>query len=171
MLRVEGIRLTVTEYIVVRGGKLKKFLMVISILVVIILLFSYFSNRKTIHRDYIFTGESEHWKGEFVYKETEKWIEKNNRTSYSNESKYTLAIQYKGSLSELASVEKLSYSYKTSTGGGSDSREFDEPTKDVIFTSSGSGVGNAMIYQDEVIEVTMKWDTFEESFELRNNGK
>jgi len=110
-----------------------------------------------------------------IYNEKEivstKWIEDSNRSSYSTESMYTLAIQYKGSLRELASVEKLSYSYEISNGGGSDSIEFDEPPKDVIFTSGGSGVGNAMIYPDEVIEVTIKWDTFEESFELRSKDK
>ncbi len=151
---------------------MKKVFMVICLLVVIILLFSYYSNRKTIYRDYIFTGESEHWKGEFVYKATEKWTKNNKRTStYSNESNYTLAIQYKGPLSELATMKKLSYSYETPTGSGSDSREFDEPTKDVTFMNSWGGMGGAMIYNDEVIKVTIKWDTFEESFELRTKSK
>ena len=80
-----------------------------------------------------------------------------------------MAIHYKGSLSELASVKKLSYFYEVANGGGSDTREFDEPTKDVTFTLSGGGTST--MDEDEVIEVTIKWDSFEESFELRSKGK
>ena len=32
-------------------------------------------------------------------------------------------------------------------------------------------VNGKMIYNDEVIKVTIKWDTFEELFELRNKSK
>jgi hypothetical protein len=142
--------------------------MVISVLVVTVLLFSYFSKNKTIHKDYIFTGESEHWIGEYVFKGTEKWKEKNKRTTLSSESRYTLAIKYKGDLSELASVKKLSYSYKTSLGSGSDKMEFDEPPTQILFTINGGGTST--MNQDEVIEVNVEWDSFEESFELRSTG-
>jgi hypothetical protein len=143
--------------------------MVISVLVVTVLLFSYFSKNKTIHKDYIFTGESEHWIGEYVFKGTEKWKEKNKRTTLSSESRYTLAIKYKGDLSELASVKKLSYSYKTSLGSGSDTMEFDEPPTQILFAINGGGTST--MNKDEVIEVTVIWDSFEESFELHSNGK
>jgi hypothetical protein len=143
--------------------------MVISILVVTVLLFSYFSKNKTIHKDYIFTGESEHWIGEYVFKGTEKWKEKNKRTTLSSESRYTLAIKYKGDLSELASVKKLSYSYKTSLGSGSDTMGFDEPPTQILFAINGGGTST--MNKDEVIEVTVEWESFEESFELRSTGK
>jgi hypothetical protein len=143
--------------------------MVISVLVVTVLLFSYFSKNKTIHKDYTFTGESEHWIGEYVFKGTEKWKEKNKRTTLSSESRYTLAIKYKGDLSELASVKKLSYSYKTSLGSGSDTMGFDEPPTQILFAINGGGTST--MNKDEVIEVTVIWDSFEESFELHSNGK
>ena len=36
--------------------------------------------------------------------------------------------------------------------------------------SVGSGNG-AKVFEDEVIKVNVKWDRFEESFELYNTGK
>jgi hypothetical protein len=143
--------------------------MLIPILIVIILLLLVFPNKKTIRKDYTFTGESEHWIGEYVFKGTEIWKEKNKRTTLSSESRYTLAIKYKGDLSELASVKKLSYSYKTSLGSGSDTMEFDEPPTQILFAINGGGTST--MNKDEVIEVTVMWDSFEESFELHSNGK
>ncbi|QUW23842.1 hypothetical protein JSQ81_01570 [Sporosarcina sp. Marseille-Q4063] len=123
-----------------------------------------------MHKDYIFKGESSHWIGEYVFKGTEKWKEKNKRTTLSSESRYTLAIKYKGDLSELASVKNLSYFYQTSLGSGSgETLEFDESPNQILFTISGGGT--TTMNKDEVIEVTVKWDSFEESFELRSTGK
>jgi hypothetical protein len=68
-------------------------------------------------------------------------------------------------------MEALEYSYETSVGGGSGTREFDEPpTKGTFKIMGGSGNG-AKVKEDEVIQVNVKWDDSEESFELHNKNK
>lgn len=72
-------------------------------------------------------------------------------------------------MEELSSLQKLDYSYETNGGGGNSAEEFTEPLATVTFLSSASGKGGAKLPEDEVIKVTVKWDDFEESFELHNN--
>lgn len=126
---------------------------------------------ETTHNDYIFSEESEHWEAEYSYKGTEKWGGKNESITYSNEDGYEFVLKYKGSLEELSSLQKLEYSYETNSSGGDSTKEFTEPPSTVTFSSSGSGKGGAKVREDEVIKVNIKWDDFEESFELYNNSK
>jgi len=126
---------------------------------------------ETTYNDYKFNGESEHWEAEYSYKGTEKWGEKNESITYSNEDGYEFVLKYKGSLEELSSLQKLEYSYETNGGGGNSAEEFTEPPSKVTFSSSASGKGGAKLPEDEVIKVNVKWDDFEESFELHNKSK
>ncbi|MFA1822926.1 hypothetical protein ACDX78_22715 [Virgibacillus oceani] len=66
-------------------------------------------------------------------------------------------------------MESLEFSYDTSIGSGHAGREFDEPPREVTFKGGGGGNG-AKINDDEVIEVKVEWDSFEESFELLNES-
>ena len=143
----------------------------ICILIVAIIIFPLLSNKETVRHDYLFTGESEHWQGEYVHKGTDIWREKNKQITLSSESNYTMRLIYKGALSELASVKKMSYTYKAPHGNGSHTMEFDEPPTNKIYTDSGASTSSATINTDEVVEITVKWDTFEESFKLVKNGK
>lgn len=126
---------------------------------------------ETTTNDYKFTGESENWEAEYLYKGTEKWGEKDGKKSYSNEDSYEFVLEYKGSLEELSSLQKLEYSYETISSSGKSTEEFTEPPSTVTFSSSGSSKGGAKVSEDEVIIVNVKWDDFEESFELLNNSK
>ena len=54
---------------------------------------------------------------------------------------------------------------------GDNTEEFTEPPSTVIFSSSGGSKGGAKVSEDAVIKVNVKWDDFEESFELHNNSK
>ncbi|WOV87581.1 hypothetical protein QWT69_00095 [Sporosarcina oncorhynchi] len=126
---------------------------------------------ETTNNDYKYRGESEHWEAVYAYKGTEKWGEKDGKRTYSNEDGYEFVLKYKGSLEELSSLQKLEYSYETISSNGKSTEEFTEPPSTVTFSSSGSGKGGAKVREDEVIKVNVKWDDFEESFELHNNSK
>ena len=65
-------------------------------------------------------------------------------------------------------MKSLEYSYETSAGGGSGTREFDEPPTEVTFKNMGSTESGAKVREDEVIQVKVNWNDYEESFELLN---
>ncbi|ETI67760.1 hypothetical protein [Neobacillus vireti] len=126
---------------------------------------------KITNNNYKFIGESEHWKAEYIYKGTETWGDENGTTTYNNKDSYEFVLKYKGSLEELSSMQELHYSYKTNFSSGDSNAEFTEPPKERVFTSGGGSEGGANVKEDEVIHVNVKWDQFEESFELHNKRK
>ncbi|WP_235991730.1 putative periplasmic lipoprotein [Metabacillus schmidteae] len=126
---------------------------------------------ETSTNDYTFSGESKYWEAEYLYKGTEKWGEKDEKKTYSNEDSYKFVLKYKGSLEELSSLQKLEYSYETINSSGKSTEKFTEPPSTLTFSSSGSSEGGAKVSEDEVIIVNVKWEDFEESFELHNNSK
>ncbi|MEK4487884.1 hypothetical protein MHH81_20465 [Psychrobacillus sp. FSL H8-0484] len=126
---------------------------------------------ETTNNDYKFSGESEKWEAEYFYKGTEKWGEKDGTKTYSNQDNYEFVLKYKGSLEELSSIQKLEYSYETNHSGGKKTEQFTEPPQTVIFSTSGASKGGAKVSEDEVIKVNVKWNDFEESFELNNTSK
>ncbi|PIC67674.1 hypothetical protein CSV71_10410 [Sporosarcina sp. P21c] len=126
---------------------------------------------ETNNNDYIFIGESEHWEAEYTYNGKEKWGEKDGQTTVSYEDHFRFVLTYKGPLKELSSLQKIEYSYETNSGQGSGTEEFTEPPSSGIFSSSGGSKGGAKVEQDEVINVHVKWDDLEESFELHNNSQ
>ncbi|QOS98283.1 membrane lipoprotein lipid attachment site-containing protein [Brevibacterium sp. JNUCC-42] len=125
---------------------------------------------EVIKNDYKFIGKSEHWKAEYIYKGVEIWGDDDEKKTYSNEDSYEFVLTYKGSLKELSSMRKLEYSYKTASGGGNRIEDFTEPPNNLTFTSGGGSKGGAKVSEDEVIQVNVKWDEFEESFELHNKN-
>ncbi|MFJ8248015.1 hypothetical protein [Peribacillus asahii] len=126
---------------------------------------------KVTNNNYNFIGESEHWEAEYSYKGTETWGDNDGTKTYSNKDSYEFILKYKGSLEELSSMQKLEYSFKTLTSSGEATEEFTDPPKELIFTSKGSSEGGAKVNEDEVIQVKVKWDEFEESFELYNKNR
>ncbi|WP_096271166.1 lipoprotein [Paucisalibacillus globulus] len=121
---------------------------------------------ETTNNNYIFTGESEHWEAEYVYEGIEKWGEKDGQRTYSNNDSYKFVLTYKGSLEELSSIKKLEYSFETRSGSSDSTMEFTEPPSTVMFSSSGGSTG-AKVSENEIIKVNVKWDDFEETFELQ----
>lgn len=128
------------------------------------------SDEEVTNNKYTFIGEGEFWEAEYVYEGTETRDKEDGRTTYSNKYRDVFRLIYKGSTEDIQSIEKLEYSFDTSTGGGSSIREFDEPLNDITFTISGGGTG-AKVKKDEIIKVNVKWDYLEESFELTNQEK
>jgi len=130
------------------------------------------TDNKTTNYNYKFIGESEHWEAEYIYKGTEKtWKNNKGVISYSNKDNYELVLKYKGSLKELSSMKKLEYSFKTNSSGGESKAEFPKPPKERVFTSRGGSEGGAKVHKNEVIQVHVKWNESEESFELHNKKK
>ena len=97
--------------------------------------------------------------------------EKDGTMTYSNNNSEEFLLTYKGTLKELSSVKALEYAYETSAGGGEGTLTFDEPLTKKTFKMSGDSGNGAKVLEDEVIKVNVKWDRFEESFELYNTGK
>ena len=124
-----------------------------------------------IHYDYTFEGEGEYWEADYSFWGTEIWGEKDGTMTYSNNNSEEFLLTYKGSLKELSSVKTLEYAYETSAGGGEGTLTFDEPPTKKTFKMSGDFGNGAKVLEDEVIKVNVKWDRFEESFELYNTGK
>ena len=118
------------------------------------------------HYDYTFNGESENWKAQYSFNGTEVWGTKDGRTTYSNDNNDEFVLTYKRSLTDFSSVKSLEYSYETSAGGGSGTRQFDGPPTEVTFKNMGRAGNGAKISEDEVIQVNVKWNGMEESFEL-----
>lgn len=90
------------------------------------------------HNVYTFSGESEHWEAVYSYKGTEKW---GGTGTYSNEDWYELTIKYKGPLGDLASIDKLEYSYETISSQGVITEEFNAPPSKAIYTTGGGSNG------------------------------
>ncbi|WP_216831486.1 hypothetical protein [Alkalihalobacterium elongatum] len=128
------------------------------------------SNEEVTNYEYTFIGEGEFWEAEYIYKGAEIWGEEEGVTTYSNEANEDFRITYKGSPEDIQTIENLEFSYDARASGGSRSREFDEPPNDITFSTSGRSTG-AKVQEDEVIKVNVKWDDFEDSFELINKEK
>lgn len=128
------------------------------------------SNEEVTNYQYTFTGEGTYWQAEYVYEGTETRETEEGRTTYSNEDSDEMRLTYKGSLEEVESIEKLEFSYVTSVGSGSGVREFDAPPNDLTFTMRSGSTG-AKVKEEEIIQVVVTWDDFEESFELTNEKK
>ncbi len=129
------------------------------------------TKKEVTNNNYKFIGESEHWDAVYSYKGTETWEDNDGTKTYSNEDSDELVLKYKGTLEELSSMRNLEYSYTTSSSSGASTMEFTEPPRELIFTSKSSSEGGAKVNDDEVIQVNVKWDEFEESFELHNKEK
>ncbi|MDP1420916.1 membrane lipoprotein lipid attachment site-containing protein [Peribacillus simplex] len=128
------------------------------------------SSEATEH-NYQFIGESEHWEAVYSYKGTELWGEDDGQTTHSSKDNYKLVLTYKGSLEELSSFKNLEYTYETTTSSGSKTEAYTEPPSEKVFTIVGGSENGAIVGEGEVIKVNVKWDGFEESFELHNKDK
>lgn len=68
-------------------------------------------------------------------------------------------------------LQKLEYSYETNSSGVDSTEEYMAPPPTATFSSSAHSKGGMKIRDDEVIKVNVKWDNFEESFDLHNKSK
>ncbi|MHA6252596.1 hypothetical protein [Oceanobacillus sp. CAU 1775] len=121
------------------------------------------NNEDITEHSYQFVGEGQYWKAELEYEATEIRI----KDAYSSEDEYKFKLTYNGDLDEIASLKQLAYEFKLgSTGGGTSSMTFDEPLTVKEFKSAGSSEGGLIMTADMVVSVEVKWDDYEESFEL-----
>ncbi|MFC0414673.1 hypothetical protein ACFFHH_04275 [Cytobacillus solani] len=124
-------------------------------------------NNTVIH-DYVYSGESEHWKAKFKFSGKGVFFERGNgKIGYESESEEVFQMEYKGELIEIQG-KTLSYNYKTTAGGGSGN--IDEMSQKIVGNSSGAGNG-AMMREDEKVEVTVEWDGKKETFFLQTEKR
>ncbi|WP_112180559.1 MULTISPECIES: hypothetical protein [Paraliobacillus] len=126
-------------------------------------------DRETTNYAYTFVGESENWRAAYTVNGKEVWDKENGVVTYAHDDSDQFVLSFIGDKSIYASIKQLNYSYETSNGGGGGttySNELGSPKK--AATNRGSSRGGAKIQEDEVIQVTVKWDDFEESFDLYN---
>ena len=120
----------------------------------------------TTRYNYEFTGESEHWEAKYSYEGIQKWGEDDGQVTYSNKDSGEFILKYKGTIEELSSMRELEYSYL----GVTNQQSFNESPTKVIF-SSRDGSGGEKLEEDKIIQVNVKWNDLEESFQLENNNK
>ncbi|WP_413376101.1 hypothetical protein [Alkalihalobacillus sp. 1P02AB] len=125
------------------------------------------SDEEGTNYKYLFAGEGEFWQADYVYEGIEAFSEENGRTVYSNKYRDTFTLTFKGATEDIHPLEKIEFSFETSNHGSSSAREFDRPPNNITFTINGGGSG-MKLKEDEVIQVNVKWNEFEESFELVN---
>ena len=138
------------------------------ILTIVLVTFFLAACSEKTQENYIFVGESEHWKAEFIYDVSETWGEKNGKKNYSNEEEYTLTFTYKGAESELATIKSITYGFETVSRSASNTYNFTEPNTESVFKLSGYSQNSARIFTDHVITATIQWDDFEETIEFNN---
>lgn len=127
-------------------------------------------DRETTNYAHTFVGESKNWQAAYTVSGNEVWDKENGVVTYAHDASDQFVLSFIGDKSIYASIKQLNYSYEASNGGGEgtmNNNEIGSPKR--VATNSGSSRGGAKIQEDEVIQVTVKWDDFEESFDLYNN--
>ncbi|MFS1518712.1 hypothetical protein V1503_19940 [Bacillus sp. SCS-151] len=128
------------------------------------------SKEEIITYEYTFSGEGEYWKGTFITAGTQIWGNEKGQLTYDHEGNEEFMLEYMGEPNEILQIESLEYSYTTSSGGHNSRRTFTEPPTENIFTSASSSKGGAKVQENEIIQVTVKWDQLEEEFVLINDN-
>ncbi|KGA98973.1 hypothetical protein BALCAV_0201635 [Alkalihalobacillus alcalophilus ATCC 27647 = CGMCC 1.3604] len=123
------------------------------------------SDDKGENYQYLFAGEGEFWQADYLYEGAEIFGEENGITVYSNKYRDKFILTFKGTTEDIQPLKKIEFSFDTSLHGSSSAREFDRPPNNLTFTMDGGGDG-MKLNEDEVIQVNVKWNEFEESFEL-----
>jgi hypothetical protein len=127
------------------------------------------TNKKVINNDYIYRGENEFWIAEYKVNGTGTFTEKNNKTSYESKCSEVLIVTYKKDLSELSLVKHLEISYKSSTGGGEMTENFDDgPPSEKTYTIKSGSTNGAIENKDEIILVNIDVDGKTQIIELKN---
>ncbi|MCA1011692.1 hypothetical protein [Halobacillus halophilus] len=103
-----------------------------------------------------YSGESEHW-------EVDLGINEDSPTKYKE-----LVIHYKGDLRDLKTLEKLEYSYKIGSSGGTVSQSFEgsSPEKKRFSTTITNNDDEIESVQD-TINVTVQWLGNKETIQLK----
>lgn len=140
---------------------------IILILFLTVLISACSNNDEVLKHHYLFSGEGEYWSAELDYHAEEVWGKDDNGVNiYSSEDDSVFTLTYKGDLEDLSKVKHIFYEYEAPTSSGSSSMTFDEPITSKEFKSRSGGTGIAVLREDMVVHVVVKWDDQEETFEL-----
>lgn len=140
------------------------------LLMILLLLFmTGCANKQVLFHNYTFTGENDLWSANYTVEGSETFVEKDKVTEYSNMSKKTFTLKYKGELEDLSSVKKLEFAYETSARGETSTLEFDDINqldKDTFILKTTS-VNSVIEKKDETIFVTVTIDGTPQTIELK----
>ncbi|WP_214483080.1 hypothetical protein [Bacillus sp. SM2101] len=128
-----------------------------------------FNGEEEIEYEHIFSGEGQYWKGEVIITGTSVWEDEKER--YDHERSEEFIINYIGEFNDLSQINTLTYTYETSNGSVGrtlNNLEITEPLSEDAFNFNYSSKSESIVQEDEVIKVTVKWDQFEEVFDLIN---
>lgn len=139
------------------------------LIVIILLLISGCSNKKTINHNYTYKGENQLCTAEYKVNGKSIFTENNGKSNYESNANKILTISFKKDLSELSSVKHLEISFKSSAGEGclKDSLNANFPIKKE-YTLKSTSNGGAIELKDETIKVTVNLDGNAETIELKN---
>jgi len=135
----------------------------VSLVLVLMVIFTAGCNTETIKHHDIFTGEGSMWSAEYVQDVTEKIKPKVHETSKN----YVFKLKYKGDSLDLAVIKQFKYSFKGTAGG--ESRSQDGPVKLADLKFSHTGSTGSYEREDSIIRVEVEWDGQKEQFELRKD--
>lgn len=117
-----------------------------------------------IIHDYLYSGESEHWRATHKFNGKGVFFKKENGvTGYESESEEFFNMEYKGDFADIKG-KPLSYSFETNSGSGG--RSLEEMDMKSFSNHSGPNRGAAMMQEDETVKVTVEWDGKKETFIL-----
>jgi len=116
------------------------------------------NQQKVIKHNYLFQGESEHWLAEYKIDAQDIFTNTEDKTEHESLYKKLFKITYKGELSELHSMNSLTYSIE-GTGKRASELTFDKPPQTKTFIDSFGGNGSAFERsKEEEITVNVTWD-------------
>jgi ABC-type phosphate/phosphonate transport system substrate-binding protein len=139
---------------------------IIFIVVAILAVMAGCSKKETAETDvnHSFKGKSDHWIATYQVEGNGGFFERLKGTD--PKSKQQLILTYKGDVSELSTLKKLTYSLVSSESKGNETVTFNEPTTKKEFTFTEIK-GKEMEPSDETVSVKVKWDGKEEKISLK----
>ena len=141
---------------------------VIPIVLLSLLLITAGCNADAVSYDYTYSGQSEHWTGEYHLKGSYRFTQGSDDTHFDSGSDGLLTVSYKGDIAELSSVKNYTIAYECISGGGKMTEEGAPDKRVFTFTKRNDG---GVVDGTETITVSVTLDGQTETFKLQNVQK
>lgn len=116
---------------------------------------------------YVFEGESESWKAEFIVDSKMVFTDKDGRVAYDGDGKSLLNVTCKEDTEALGMVKTFEIAYSSRFGIGSSSMEYDEPQYlEKTHTLRVGGGGNQVGSAEETVAIKVTVDGIVENMDL-----
>lgn len=125
------------------------------------------SSTRILRDHYVFEGESETWKAEYVVDSKRVFVGKNGRIEYDGDGNALLNVTCKREVQELGKVETFQITYASRFGSGSSTIGFDEAQfLDKTHTLRSGGSADQLGGVEETVRITIAVDEKIEEMEL-----